>query len=61
MSRLALRNKTAAKPKFKTRGYHRCGLCGRVHGYLRRFKMCRIFFRLLSLKGEIPGVRKSSW
>ncbi|HET6678478.1 MAG TPA: type Z 30S ribosomal protein S14 [Nitrospira sp.] len=61
MSRLALRNKTATKPKFATRGYHRCGLCGRVHGYLRRFKMCRICFRLLSLKGEIPGVRKSSW
>ncbi|MEK6670525.1 MAG: type Z 30S ribosomal protein S14, partial [Nitrospirota bacterium] len=27
----------------------------------RRFRMCRICFRLLSLKGEIPGVRKSSW
>ena len=29
--------------------------------FLRRFRTCRICFRLLSLKGEIPGVRKSSW
>ena len=34
MSRLALRNKTAAKPKFKTQGYHRCGICGRVRWVL---------------------------
>jgi len=61
VSRLALRNKCADKPKFSTRAYNRCGICGRVHGFLRRFEMCRICFRLLSLKGEIPGVRKSSW
>ncbi|MDH4085710.1 MAG: type Z 30S ribosomal protein S14 [Nitrospira sp.] len=61
MSRLALRNKAATQQKFSTRNYHRCGVCGRVHGYLRRFQMCRICFRLMSLRGEIPGVRKSSW
>ena len=61
MSRLALRNKSSVKSKFPVRDYHRCGICGRVRGYLRRFRMCRICFRLLSLKGEIPGVRKSSW
>ncbi len=61
MSRLALRNKAATKPKFPTRSYHRCQVCGRVRGFLRRFSMCRICFRLLSLRGEIPGVRKSSW
>ncbi|MEC4669250.1 MAG: type Z 30S ribosomal protein S14, partial [Nitrospirota bacterium] len=33
----------------------------RVRGFLRRFQMCRICFRFLSLKGEIPGVRKASW
>ena len=38
-----------------------CGISGRVRGYLRRFGMSRIDFRLLALKGEIPGVRKSSW
>jgi small subunit ribosomal protein S14 len=61
VARLALRNKAAAKQKFPCREYHRCGVCGRVRGYLRRFQMCRICFRLLSLRGEIPGVRKSSW
>lgn len=40
---------------------NRCGISGRVRGYLRRFGLSRIDFRLLALKGEIPGVRKSSW
>jgi small subunit ribosomal protein S14 len=47
--------------KFKVRQYTRCRLCGRSRGYLRRFEMCRICFRLLALRGEIPGVVKSSW
>lgn len=61
MSRRALRNKAAGKPKFEVRAYNRCQLCGRVRGFLRRFKMCRICFRFLSLRGEIPGVTKASW
>jgi small subunit ribosomal protein S14 len=61
MSRLALRNKAAEKTKFPTRQYNRCAQCGRVRGFLRRFRLCRICFRFLSLKGEIPGVRKASW
>lgn len=40
---------------------NRCAISGRVRGYLGRFAMSRIDFRLLALKGEIPGVRKSSW
>lgn len=40
---------------------NRCEISGRVRGYLRRFGMSRIDFRLLALRGEIPGVRKSSW
>jgi small subunit ribosomal protein S14 len=40
---------------------NRCRISGRVRGYLGRFGMSRIDFRLLALKGEIPGVRKSSW
>jgi len=48
-------------PKFGVRAYNRCQRCGRSRGYLRRFKICRICFRELSLKGEIPGVTKSSW
>lgn len=61
MARLALKLKQSRKSKFPVREYNRCKLCGRVRGYLRRFEMCRICFRFLSLRGEIPGVRKSSW
>ncbi len=49
------------KPKFRVRHYSRCPLCGRSRGYLRKFDMCRICFRLLALRGEIPGVVKASW
>jgi small subunit ribosomal protein S14 len=28
---------------------------------MRRFGVCRICFRNMSLAGELPGVRKSSW
>jgi small subunit ribosomal protein S14 len=48
-------------PKFKTRFRNRCYLCGRPRGYLRKFGLCRICFRELASRGEIPGVRKSSW
>lgn len=44
-----------------TRLYNRCQICGRRHGYLRDFGMCRICFRFLASNGEINGVRKSSW
>jgi len=40
---------------------NRCKKCGRPRGYIRRFGLCRICFRELALKGEIPGVRKASW
>jgi len=49
------------KPKFKVQGYHRCEICGRPRGYLRKFAMCRLCFRQRALRGEIPGVTKSSW
>ena len=40
---------------------NRCLISGRTRGFLRRFGMSRIDFRLLALRGGIPGVRKSSW
>ena len=40
---------------------NRCERCGRPRGYIRRFGLCRICFRDLSLQGKIPGVMKSSW
>jgi len=48
-------------PKFKVRVHHRCKSCGRSRGYYRKFELCRICFRLFSLRGDIPGVIKSSW
>ncbi len=53
--------KQRRKPKFHTRAYTRCQRCGRSRAYLRKFGLCRICFRELALRGEIPGVRKSSW
>jgi len=48
-------------PKFKVRAYTRCERCGRPHGVLRKYGICRICFRELAYKGQIPGVKKSSW
>jgi small subunit ribosomal protein S14 len=46
---------------FVARIHNRCRRCGRGRGYLRKFQLCRICFRGLSLEGHIPGVTKSSW
>jgi len=46
---------------FSSRQHNRCKLCGRPRGYLRKFGVCRLCFRGLALRGEIPGVSKSSW
>ncbi|MBR2579429.1 MAG: type Z 30S ribosomal protein S14 [Clostridia bacterium] len=61
MAKTSLIVKQKRKQKFSTREYSRCRLCGRPHGYLRKFGICRICFRELAYKGEIPGIRKASW
>jgi len=61
MARKALVNKCNEKPKFKTRGYNRCQLCGRPRAVYRKFQICRICFRNLASEGKIPGVKKASW
>jgi len=53
--------KSNRKPKFSTRKVRRCWRCGRRHGYMRDFDLCRICFRELASCGLIPGARKSSW
>jgi len=40
---------------------NRCHVTGRSRGYMRRFGLSRITFREMALRGEIPGVTKSSW
>ncbi len=47
--------------KFKVRVRRRCPLCGRPRAYMRKFDMCRLCFRGLALKGQLPGVIKASW
>lgn len=49
------------KQKFTVRQRNRCQLCGRARGYMRRFGLCRLCFRELAHKGELPGVVKGSW
>ena len=44
-----------------TRKTRRCMLTGRSKAVYRKFGLCRMVFRDLSLRGEIPGVTKSSW
>jgi small subunit ribosomal protein S14 len=61
VAKLSLIAKAARAPKFSVRKYTRCRNCGRPRGYLRKFQLCRICFRQLSLGGYIPGVTKSSW
>ena len=49
------------KPKFKTRAYTRCELCGRSRAVYRKFGLCRICLREQAHKGYVPGMTKSSW
>jgi len=47
--------------KFSTRVVRRCWRCGRRHGFMRKFSLCRICFRELANQGALPGITKSSW
>ncbi|MGZ9755348.1 type Z 30S ribosomal protein S14 [Mycoplasma sp. 394] len=61
MARKALIVKAKRHPKFSSRAYTRCELCGRPHAVLRKYKVCRICFRTLAHEGKIPGMKKASW
>ena len=61
MARKAMIEKWKKEPKYQTRAYTRCRLCGRPHSVLKKFGICRICFRELAYKGEIPGCTKASW
>lgn len=53
--------KSKKKPKYSTRVVRRCWRCGRKRGYMRAFDLCRICFRELADRGQVPGIRKASW
>lgn len=61
MAKKALIEKWKRRPKFKSRAYNRCQICGRPRAYIRYFGLCRMCFRRLAHRGMIPGVRKASW
>jgi small subunit ribosomal protein S14 len=61
VARRALIVKAQREPKFRVRKYNRCPICGRSRAFLRQFGICRICFRNLASRGDIPGIIKSSW
>ena len=61
MAKKSMIAKQKRKQKYSSREYTRCKICGRPHGGLQKYGICRICFRELAYKGEIPGVRKASW
>ena len=61
MAKTSMKLKQARTPKFSPRAHTRRRLCGRPHSVLRKYGVCRICFRELAYKGQIPGVRKASW
>ena len=61
MAKTSLIIKSQRKPKFSSRAYRRCNFCGRPRAVYRKFGLCRICLREAAHKGEIPGMRKSSW
>lgn len=61
MAKTSLIIKNEREPKFEVRKYTRCKRCGRPHAVLSKYGLCRICFRELANKGQIPGVKKSSW
>ncbi|MFA5870984.1 MAG: type Z 30S ribosomal protein S14 [Candidatus Paceibacterota bacterium] len=61
MAKTSVIARSKKKPKYSTREVRRCFRCGRKRGFMRDFNLCRICFRELAQKGEIPGIKKSSW
>lgn len=49
------------KQRYASRKHSRCNICGRGKAFMRKFGLCRICFRELAMKGELPGVTKSTW
>jgi len=61
--KLEVQQKFAKLPRNScpTRLNRRCEVSGRSKSYYRKFGISRIALRELALRGQLPGVRKSSW
>ena len=55
MAKKSMKVKASREPKFEVRKYTRCNRCGRPHAVLKKYG------RELAYKGQIPGMKKSSW
>ena len=54
MAKTSMKLKQQRTPKFSTRAYTRCRICGRPHAVLRKYGICRVCFREEAYKGNIP-------
>ena len=54
MAKTSQKVRQSRPQKYKVREYTRCERCGRPHSVYSKFHLCRY-------KGEIPGMKKSSW
>ncbi|GAA4095651.1 type Z 30S ribosomal protein S14 [Nonomuraea sp. NPDC050663] len=61
MAKTSLKVKAARKAKFSVRAYTRCSRCGRPRAVYKKFGLCRVCFREMAHRGELPGITKSSW
>ena len=61
MAKKSVIARSKKQPKYSSRIVRRCWRCGRKRGFIRHFGLCRICFREMATRGEIPGVKKSSW
>ena len=61
MAKKSMIVRQSRQPKYTVRSHNRCKICGRPHAYMRKFGICRICFRELAYKGELPGITKASW
>lgn len=61
--RMAARLKLQALPRnaSPSRVRNRCALTGRPRGVFRKFGLCRNKLREFAMRGEVPGMTKSSW
>lgn len=61
MAKTSDRVKFLKKQKYPVRDKNRCMRCGRSRAYMGKFGLCRLCFRELAQKGQLPGVMKASW
>ncbi len=61
--RMAARLKIQQLPRNAnpTRQRNRCRITGRPRGVFKKFGLCRIKLREVAMRGEVPGMTKSSW